>query len=117
MTDPLESILQQSGMKPSAFASNSRYLGIETATLETAGGETIVYIRRRFLPQTDRFTVIREHTVKQSDRSDNLTWQYLGDPEQFWRICDANGVFFPDELTDTPGSCIRITLSEDQSNL
>jgi hypothetical protein len=36
--------------------------------------------------------------------------RYLGDPEQFWRICDANDVLRPAELTDTPGVSVRIAL-------
>ena len=44
-----------------------------------------------------------EHTVTQGERLDNITFQYLGDPEQFWRVCDANGAVRPDELTETTG--------------
>jgi hypothetical protein len=51
-----------------------------------------------------------EHTVTQGERLDNIAAQYLGDPEQFWRICDANAVLRPDELTDTTGRRIRITM-------
>ena len=50
--------------------------------------------------------------MTQGDRLDNITAQYLGDPEQFWRICDANNVLAPNELTDTLGRIIRITLPE-----
>ena len=38
--------------------------------------------------------------------------QYLGDPEQFWRLCDANRALRPQELTDTIGKKLRITLPE-----
>ncbi|MFL5804527.1 MAG: hypothetical protein ACJ8CR_22625 [Roseiflexaceae bacterium] len=37
---------------------------------------------------------------------------YLDDPEQFWRICDANRAMRPDELTETVGRRLRITLPE-----
>ena len=37
---------------------------------------------------------------------------YLGDPEQFWRVCDANRAMRPDELTETIGRRLRITLPE-----
>ena len=40
----------------------------------------------------------------QGDRLDNITAKYLGDPEQFWRMCDANGAMRPEELTETIGS-------------
>ena len=50
--------------------------------------------------------------MTQGDRLDNITAQYLGDPEQFWRICDANDAMRPDELTETIGRRLRITLPE-----
>jgi hypothetical protein len=112
MTDPLENILQQTGMKSSAFSSTSRYYATETVTKETGDGETLVYLRRRFVPLSDRFSVLFEHMVSQGERLDNITHLYLGDPGQFWRICDANGALHPDELTDTIGQRIKITLSE-----
>jgi hypothetical protein len=48
--------------------------------------------------------------VVQSDRLDNVAARYLGDPTQFWRICDTNYVFSPSELTDTVGRVITIAL-------
>ena len=47
----------------------------------------------------------------QGDRLDNVTAKYLGDPEQFWRLCDANGAMRPEELTETIGNRVRITLA------
>ena len=35
----------------------------------------------------------------QVDRLDVMAAQYLGDPELFWRICDANGAMRPEEFT------------------
>lgn len=116
MNDPLKNLLQQSSLhwsvKPEHFPPTSRYHAIETATMETAGGKKIVYLRRRFIPQPERFALLQEHTITQGDRVDNLAAQYLGDPEQFWRICDANNVTQPDELTEMPGRRVRITLPE-----
>ena len=48
---------------------------------------------------------------RQGDRLDNITAEYLGDPEQFWRICDANATLHPAELEEV-GRRLRITLSE-----
>ncbi|RPI88962.1 MAG: LysM domain-containing protein, partial [Planctomycetaceae bacterium] len=50
------------------------------------------------------------HLVTEGDRLDNITARYLGDPTQFWRVCDANLVLLPDELSDEPGESIRIAL-------
>jgi hypothetical protein len=94
------------------FSPTSRYYSTETATYETADGKMIRYVRRRFIPQPDRFTLIQEHVVTQGDRLDNITARYLSDPEQFWRICDANTAMRPDELTEEIGRRIRITLPE-----
>jgi hypothetical protein len=94
------------------FSLNSRYYGLATATLETADGKQIVYVRRRFVPPPENFALLVEHTVTEGERLDNITAQYLGDPEQFWRLCDANGAIRPEELVETVGRRIRITLPE-----
>ncbi len=111
MNDPLQAILQFNA-KTALFPASSRYNGIDTARLKTQDGRTIIYLRRRFVPSPERFTLIQEHTVTQGDRLDNLTAHYLGDPEQFWRLCDANGAMRPDELTESAGRKLRITLPE-----
>jgi hypothetical protein len=80
--------------------------------LTTPDGRTIVYLRRRFVPPPDRFALLQEHTVTEGERLDNLAAHYLGDAEVFWRLCDANGAMRPDELTETVGRKLRITLPE-----
>jgi hypothetical protein len=106
----VQALLQFTGLKTSLFPPNSRYRGIDTATLQ-AGGQTIVYIRRRFLPSPDDLAPIQQHTVQQGERLDNLAAQFLGDPELFWRLCDANGAMRPEEL-ETPGITLTISLPE-----
>ncbi|MCK4791232.1 MAG: hypothetical protein KAV87_46295 [Desulfobacteraceae bacterium] len=94
------------------FPPTSRYHNIETATLETADGKEIVYLKRRFVPGPDRFTMLQEHSVVEGDRLDNITALYLGDPLQFWRVCDANNAMYPPDLTAEIGRRLRITLPE-----
>jgi hypothetical protein len=53
-----------------------------------------------------------EHPVVQDDRLDNITARYLGDPEQFWRVCDANNAMHPRELTEEIGRRLRIPLPQ-----
>ena len=98
------------------FPSSSRYYGIETGTLEIDGGPEgaypILYLKRRFLPSAERFALLQEHIVEAADRLDNLTARYLGDPLQFWRVCDANNAMNPFDLTAAVGRRLRITLPE-----
>ena len=112
MTNSLQALLQQGSLKTTAFPPTSRYHGIDTTTMEPAEGKPIIYLRRRFIPPPERFALLQEHTVSQGERLDNIAAHYLGNPEQFWRLCDANNVMRPDELTNTIGCRIRITLPE-----
>jgi hypothetical protein len=95
---------------PSAFPPTSRYATTETATLDAPNGEHIVYLKRRIVPPSSRFALLVEHRVQDGDRLDNIAAGYLGDPEQFWQICDANDAIDPDDLTGEPGRLLRITL-------
>jgi hypothetical protein len=99
-------------MSAQNFAPSSRYYLIDTTKLDMPDGRTVVYLKRRFLPQAERFQTVQEHVVAEGERIDNIAASYLTDPEQFWRICDANTAMRPAELTDTPGRRIRITLPE-----
>jgi len=72
------------------FETTSRYSAVENATLKTPGGRSIVYKKRRFLPHGENIPPLLEVTVFENDRLDTITARTLGDPEQFWRICDAN---------------------------
>jgi hypothetical protein len=108
----LDALLQSSAAVPPLFAPNSRYYGLPTKTMTTADGRTLTYLARRFVPQADRFALLKEHAVVQGDRLDNLAAKHLGDPEQYWRICDANNAIRPDELIETIGRRLRITLPE-----
>lgn len=94
------------------FPPTSRYHGLATKTLTTPNGQMVVYLKRRLVPPPERFSLLTEHTVLEGDRLDNITAQYLGDPEQFWRICDANVAISPEELTETTGRRLRITMPE-----
>ena len=95
------------------FPPTSRYHGIENAKYEPAEGKEIAYLRRRFVPAVSPNTpIVAEHVVTQGERLDNITARYLGDPEQFWRLCDANNAMWSDELTRTVGRRLRITFPQ-----
>ncbi len=94
------------------FDPTSRYYSVDTGELTLADGRIVRYVRRRFIAQPSQFETLAEHSVVQGDRIDNIAARYLGDPEQYWRICDANAVIRPDSLTEPPGRRFRITLPE-----
>ena len=111
-TPTLASILQFAGVKPSLFAANSRYLGMETAMHTTNEGRTIAYVRRRLVPQPEALAQLQQHTVTQGERLDVVSAEYLGDAELFWRIADANRAMRPQDLVATIGAVLRICLPE-----
>jgi hypothetical protein len=95
------------------FDKTSRYYNLDTATLTVTSSDgtsrEIRYLKRRFIPSSEGMTTLVEHPVSQGDRLDNITARYLGDPTQFWRLCDTNNVLRPDELEAT-GRTIKIAL-------
>ena len=112
MTDPLKAFLQASSLEAAPFAPASRYHGLPTLRWTRLDGQEVSYVTRRFIPPPENLATLREHLVSEGDRLDNLAGRYLGDPEQYWRLCDANGAMRPDDLVDAIGARIRIALPE-----
>jgi len=94
------------------FEPTSRYYALEDASLTTADGSIIAYKRRRFLPDGKKMPPLVEVTVTEGDRLDLITARTLGDPEQFWRICDANNAMNPSDLTAETGRVLRVSVPQ-----
>ena len=94
------------------FPLTSRYYGIDTTRMTAGDGRVLVYLRRRFVPPPERFALLLEHVVSDGERLDTVAARHLDDPEAYWRIADANAAMRPEDLTDTPGRHLRITLPE-----
>jgi hypothetical protein len=92
------------------FDATSRYFGLDNATLTAADGRVIVYKRRRFLPPANQMQTVAEVLVAPGDRLDLIAARLLGDPEQFWRIADANNALDPAALVARPGRTLRVAL-------
>jgi hypothetical protein len=108
MSDPLKAVLAPADLKATAFPPGSRYHGVEVKA-ELIDGEQRVYVARRFVPPQDQFSVVQEYRVVDGDRLDNLAARFIGDPEQYWQLCDANAVLSPEAL-ERPGEIIMVTL-------
>ena len=94
------------------FDPTSRYYNLETAGLVMPDGHTVAYVRRRFLPQGAAMPLLVEITVAQGDRLDLITARTLGDPEQFWRVADANDAMNPPDLTAQVGRLLRVPIPQ-----
>jgi len=71
----------------------------------------ISYLTRRFVPPPERFAMLKQHVVAQGDRLDNLAAKYSTTrcSGGAWRCHRA---LRPQDLTDTIGRQLRITLPD-----
>ncbi|MEN1783516.1 MAG: LysM domain-containing protein [Bacteroidota bacterium] len=110
--DPIQALLLQNNQQGNGFPANSRYHRVDTQVHQSKNQGEIRYLERRFVPRASDLTTLQQHTVKQGERLDNITAQYLNDPELFWQVCDANKVMHPLEITERTGRLIRITMPQ-----
>ena len=89
------------------FFRGSRYETIADAELIMADGRVIRYKQVRFIPDTRG---VFPHMVAQGERLDLISYQVYRDPEQFWRLCDANLALRPDDLVAEPGRRLLIPI-------
>jgi nucleoid-associated protein YgaU len=114
MNYPLKALIQMGVVPAVNFPADSRYYRSSTLSYTAPDGQTITYLARRFVPQPGKpnFSTVAQHRVKQGDRLDLIAAKYLGDPLIFWLLCDANGAIRPDDLVETPGTIISITMPQ-----
>ncbi len=94
------------------FEPTSRYYRIKTLQLTMPDGRTVAYVKRRILPQAKTLPIQGRSIVRDGDRLDRITYHTLGDPEQFWQICDANNTMNPNELTAELDRQLRIPMPQ-----
>jgi hypothetical protein len=114
MKNPLQSLIQM-GVIPSVnFPTDSRYYNSGTLSYSAPNGQTITYLAQRFVPQPGaaNYSTVAMHTVRSGDRLDLLAAKYFGDPLMYWLICDANGAIRPNQLVETSGSVLSITMPQ-----
>lgn len=87
------------------FTRGSRYEPIAESEWAASDGRVLRYKRIRFLPTPSGQA---GYTVLDGDRPDLAAWRIAQDPESFWRLCDANVIARPADLTGTVGTRIVI---------
>lgn len=89
------------------FNNGSRYAAVADGVYQDSQGRQIPYKLLRLIPAPP---TLRIHQVRPEDRLDLIANQYFADPEQYWRICDANQAAWPEDLTREAGRMLRIPL-------
>lgn len=84
----------------------SRYDGIERYVVPGPDGVPVLVVSSPLREQPVRLGV---HLRRDGERLDHLAAHYLGNPTEFWRICDVNDAMLPEALADArrvdiPGS-------------
>lgn len=92
------------------FAFNSRYRGMKLRTRIAADGSVETYVGRRIIPAMERYAALARHKVTGGDRIDRIAAEAFGDPEQYWKICDANGDSDPASAAEPEGRLLIIPL-------
>lgn len=89
----------------------SRYHDLPTAMLRRADGSELAYLTLRVIPPQAPGPA--SHVVtRQGERLDALAGRTVGDPLQFWRLCDANAVLDPLELVGPSGRILRLPFGQ-----
>jgi len=109
--DPAQLLLGLDALRVRPFPVTSRYYNVPVKIFTDASGEDRACLARRFSPDPDKLASVRAHMVVEHERLDLIAARELGDPEQFWRLCDANRALRPDDLEEV-GRALRVTLPE-----
>lgn len=109
--DALAALLGAAG-DSSPFDAGSRYRGVAIATIATADGRTLRFVRRRLLPPLGSVALSGHLRVQEGDRPDTLAAAAHRDPSAWWRLCDANGLVDAGQLTVPIGRIVRVPLPE-----
>lgn len=92
------------------FPPNSRYRGVPIRTRIAENGNVEAFVGRRIIPDMDRYAPLARHKLFGLERIDRIAADYYGDPELYWRICDANGDEDPGQAAGPDGRVLVIPM-------
>jgi Base plate wedge protein 53 len=93
-----------------AFTPNSRYYGLPLRTRVNPDGTSDNFVGRRVIPALSRYRALDRYRVVGEERIDAVAAEVFGDPELYWRICDANGDADPGRAAQPTGRLLVIPL-------
>ena len=97
-------------MTSNPFPPNSRYNAGSIRQYTTPSGDIVEFVGRRIIPDISLYQPLDRHRAIASERIDQVADGFYGDPEQYWRICDANGIERPAEALDPVGRLLLVPL-------
>jgi hypothetical protein len=92
------------------FPPNSRYYSVAIRTRTASDGTVQSFVARRIIPAMERYRPLAKHRTVVDERIDGVADEAFGDPEQYWRICDANGDAEPATATQPLGRLLIVPL-------
>lgn len=92
------------------FPPNSRYRNVPLVTRVAPDGTQETFVARRIIPAMERYRALDRRRTQGASRIDDVAAAAYGDPEQYWRICDANGDAEPALATQPDGRLLLIPL-------
>lgn len=92
------------------FAPTSRYYGLLERSMTLADGSEVRFVGRRIIPALSRYRAVERWRSSGDERIDAIAAAMFGDPELYWRICDANGDADPGTAAAEPGRLLIIPL-------
>lgn len=92
------------------FPLNSRYRDVPLRTRVAPDGTVETFVGRRIIPALERYGIVGRHRLIAGDRIDGVAAEAIGDPEQYWKLCDANGDADPAQAAEPPGRLLIIPL-------
>lgn len=109
MKNPIQAMFEAGVVEATDYPPDSRYHGIPRRITTGPDGTPVPHLARRLVPDPDGFATTRERRVAEGERLDQIAAAEIGDPGAWWRICDANGAIWPDDL-EANDTRIRLTL-------
>lgn len=92
------------------FPPNSRYHTVPLRKRTAPDGTEQTFVGRRIIPPMERYRALDRYRTESDSRIDRVSAGAYGDPEQYWRICDANGDAEPATATKPEGRLLVLPL-------